>query len=392
MKSIDLGNSPDWFKKLWTDSDSKYLKIINMNDPPPWLKELRETNGNLLPCHLQSPTASPSEGVPTPPPPPKRDRHGNGISTGPLSSVPLKSPQDEPLDRQLCHDIDFNNPPMWFKILWHQPNSDIRKVLVEYLDPDNPPIWLQRAWNEFAHSLPAHLSKPSFMPTSAPSARSEVVAGSPASFQDVAGAPVVSPAPSVPQQGAVSGDTPDGFPDNCSNFTFDYVLYDRKNAPATSFIWDGFDVLKSSLPANINAAHARVANFITTSREKINGMDALIKEFQSIRTRLNRNIGLAVQRQKAVEASPAWLNRFTPAAPEVKVEPHSGLGTVIKCLDSLTPSQVETLQFLSGDALAHLRSSLVCMSGEPSSTISSHAAQAAIAYNDSSSQEGQGSI
>jgi len=180
---------------------------------------------------------------------------------------------------------------------------------------------------------------------------------------------VPSSAPSAPHQDD-NLNAPDGFPGNCSNFTFDYILYDRKNAPATSFIWDGFDALKPSLPDNISTAHARVANFIAMSREKVNGMDSLIKEFQSIRTGVNRNIALAVQRQKTVEASPAWLNRFTAAEPSVKEKSHSelttGLAALIKCLDNLTRTQVESLQFLSGDALVHLRSSLSTMAGEQS--------------------------
>jgi len=235
---------------------------------------------------------------------------------------------------------------MWFKTLWHQPNSAIREVLAEYLDPDNPPIWLQRAWAEFSHCLPAHLSKASFMPSSSPSSRC---------------APVSSSAPPAQDDGTLR-DTPDGFPDNCSNFTFDYILYDSKNAPATSFVWDGFDALKSTLPDDIVASHTRVASFIAMSREKVNGLDQILNEFRSIRTGLNRNLALAISRQKVVEASPAWLNRSNPVESAADTTQKDEWSMLSKLLGNLTTSQVDVLQYLSGDALVNLRSAIAFIS------------------------------
>ena len=289
MQHIDLGQSPSWFKNLWMNKDSKFLKLISMEDPPPWLAELRKTSPDLLPEHLRAPAPVQVRVVPTPPAPPARDEPNLATTS-----------------------LDFNNPPNWFKTLWHEPGSQIYHKLMEHFDPDNPPAWIDSLWKDFTAQLPPHLTKlnmaayvPPTTPITLPAQRNEI---------------------------------PDGFPSPENNFMFDYKLYSARNQPISAYVWQGFAKLQENFTDSVVTDHATICTFVDHSKTKVDDIDDLIKELKLCRTELGRNIALSIQAKKRIEASPRWMNRGSsqqlPTPPPV---PHS-VANVVALMTSLSKS------------------------------------------------------
>ena len=112
------------------------------------------------------------------------------------------------------------------------------------------------------------------------------------------------------------------------------------NQPVSAHVWDGFEKFQTKLPVDIVQAHPLIADFVDQSKAKVDEIDDIVKDLRAIRTSASKNMALAIQARKRIEASPTWLNRHNVNSRNLPPPPKNPntLANVVTVLEAIKKS------------------------------------------------------